>query len=109
MPLHAREALDSDELKAPKIKFFSAKEQKLQKKNSKVLQNECEMQYYDQNFYKIFEGDRSNRSSSGSAISVSDSCMHFGNTDASDITGYFPLWFILKSKLSTFQCGNKMG
>nr|XP_018678135.1 PREDICTED: GATA transcription factor 27-like isoform X2 [Musa acuminata subsp. malaccensis] len=91
VPLHAREFFNSDELKVSKIKSISSKskEQKLQKnKQSKsTLENECEIQYYDQNFLKIIEGDVSNRSSSESAISGSESCVHFGTTDASDITG----------------------
>ncbi|XP_064996412.1 GATA transcription factor 27-like isoform X2 [Musa acuminata AAA Group] len=91
VPLHAREFFNSDELKVSKIKSISSKskEQKLQKnKQSKsTLENECEIQYYDQNFLKIVEGDVSNRSSSESAISGSESCVHFGTTDASDITG----------------------
>ncbi|KAJ8464591.1 hypothetical protein OPV22_027143 [Ensete ventricosum] len=91
IPLHARESFNSDELKVSKIKsiFSKSKEQKLHKnKQSKgTLENECEIQYYDQNFFKIVEGDVSNRSSSESAISGSESCVHFGTTDASDITG----------------------
>ncbi|URD87653.1 GATA transcription factor 26 [Musa troglodytarum] len=91
VPLHSRDSFNSDELKVSKIKSISSKskEQKLQKnKQSKsTLENECEIQYYDQNFLKIVEGDVSNRSSSDSAISGSESCVHFGTTDASDITG----------------------
>ncbi|KAG6515734.1 hypothetical protein ZIOFF_026163 [Zingiber officinale] len=45
------------------------------------------MPHSDQYYHKIVEGDTSNRSSSGSAISGSDSCVHFGTTDASEITG----------------------
>ncbi|URE04277.1 GATA transcription factor 26 [Musa troglodytarum] len=91
VPLHAREAFDSDELKVPKVKniSFKPKEHKLQKKkqSNNILESECEIQYCDQNFHKIAEGDTSNRSSSGSAISGSDSCVQFGTTDASDVTG----------------------
>ncbi|XP_065006401.1 GATA transcription factor 26-like isoform X2 [Musa acuminata AAA Group] len=91
VPLHAREAFDSDELKVPKIKniSFKPKEHKWQKKkqSNNILESECEIQYCDQNFHKIAEGDTSNRSSSGSAISGSDSCVQFGTTDASDVTG----------------------
>ncbi|XP_064977160.1 GATA transcription factor 26-like isoform X1 [Musa acuminata AAA Group] len=91
VPLHAREVFDSDELKVPKIKSVPIKPkneklQKIQQGNHK-LESECEMQYCDQNFHKIVEGDISNRSSSGSAISGSDSCLHFGTNDASDLTG----------------------
>ncbi|XP_020574435.1 GATA transcription factor 26-like isoform X2 [Phalaenopsis equestris] len=41
----------------------------------------------DQNYIRNFEGDASNRSSSGSAISYSESCANFGAVDASDCTG----------------------
>ncbi|PKA50292.1 GATA transcription factor 26 [Apostasia shenzhenica] len=41
----------------------------------------------DQNYIKASEADASNRSSSGSAVSYTESCANFGNTDASDWTG----------------------
>ncbi|URD81359.1 GATA transcription factor 26 [Musa troglodytarum] len=92
IPLHARESFNSDELQVPKIESisFKPKEQKLQKKrhSNSALELECEMQYCDQNFCKILEGDASNRSCSDSAISGSESCVDFGTTDAkSDLTG----------------------
>ncbi|XP_022155526.1 GATA transcription factor 26-like [Momordica charantia] len=42
---------------------------------------------HDQSFHKAVEEDTSNRSSSGSAISNSESCAQFGSADASDLTG----------------------
>ncbi|XP_027360178.1 GATA transcription factor 26 [Abrus precatorius] len=43
---------------------------------------------YNQGFQKaVIEEDTSNRSSSGSAISNSESCAQFGGMDASDLTG----------------------
>ncbi|XP_022718417.1 GATA transcription factor 26-like isoform X2 [Durio zibethinus] len=42
---------------------------------------------YNQGFHKIVDEDTSNRSSSGSAISNSESCAQFGSADASDLTG----------------------
>ncbi|XP_073111725.1 GATA transcription factor 27-like isoform X2 [Elaeis guineensis] len=90
-PMHAREPIDSEELKVPKVKSisFKSKEQKLHKKKQSVitLESEREMPYSGQNFRKIADGDPSNRSSSGSVISYSESCAHFGTTDASDMTG----------------------
>ncbi|XP_072983889.1 GATA transcription factor 27-like [Typha latifolia] len=90
-PIHAREAIDSEEINVTKVKSisFKPKEQKLPKKkqNNAILENEREMPFCDQNFRKIVEGDTSNRSSSGSAISYSESCGHFGTADASDLTG----------------------
>ncbi|XP_074576760.1 GATA transcription factor 26-like [Curcuma longa] len=91
IPLHAREDFDADELKAPKIGSvtFKPKEQKLHnnKQSPCKLESECDMQFWDQNFCKFVEGDTSNRSSSGSAISGSESCLYFGNDDASKVTG----------------------
>ncbi|XP_073002293.1 GATA transcription factor 26 [Typha latifolia] len=91
-PLHAREPIDSEELKeVTRVKSFSfkPKEQKLPKKKqtNSILVRQREMPYCDQNFRKIVEGDTSNRSSSCSAVSYSESCAHFGTTDASDMTG----------------------
>ncbi|KAG6513875.1 hypothetical protein ZIOFF_024212 [Zingiber officinale] len=90
IPLHAREVIDSDGLNGS-IKrsiTFKLKEQKFPKttQHKRKLPNECDMQYCDQNFCK-FEGDTSNRSSSGSAISGSDSCLYFATDDASNLTG----------------------
>lgn len=43
---------------------------------------------YSHGFRKVTDEDASNRSSSGSAISNSESCAHFGSADASDLTGW---------------------
>lgn len=98
-PLHARELIDSEEFKVTKVKSlsFKPKEKKLQKikQSDADVENEHEMPYSDQNFRKILERDTrkilerdtSNRSSSGSATSYSESCAHFGTTEASDLTG----------------------
>ncbi|XP_027334498.1 GATA transcription factor 26-like isoform X2 [Abrus precatorius] len=42
---------------------------------------------YNQGFRKAMDEDTSNRSSSGSAISNTESCAQFGGIDASDLTG----------------------
>lgn len=42
---------------------------------------------YNQGYRKVLDEDASNRSSSGSAISNSESCAQFGSADASDLTG----------------------
>lgn len=64
------------------------------KKDSKVLKRKQNYEYgiiggdtYDYNygFRKILDEDMSNKSSSGSAISNSESCAQF--VDASDLTG----------------------
>ena len=43
---------------------------------------------YNQVSRKGLDEDTSNRSSSGSAISNSESCVQFGSGDASDLTGW---------------------
>lgn len=42
---------------------------------------------YNRTFRKVLDEDTSNRSSSGSAISNSESCLQLANADASDLTG----------------------
>ncbi|KAK1372303.1 GATA transcription factor 26 [Heracleum sosnowskyi] len=42
---------------------------------------------YNQGYFKTHAEDISNRSSSGSAVSNSESCVHLGCADASDLTG----------------------
>lgn len=42
---------------------------------------------YSLGFRKVLDEDTSNRSSSGSAISNSESCAQFGSAEASDLTG----------------------
>lgn len=45
---------------------------------------------YNQGFHrKALDEDTSNRSSSGSAVSNSESCAQFGSAEASDLTGRF--------------------
>ena len=44
--------------------------------------------HYNQGYLKTLDEDISNRSSSGSAISPSGSCVHLGSADASDLTGW---------------------
>ncbi|XP_065027901.1 GATA transcription factor 27-like isoform X1 [Musa acuminata AAA Group] len=93
-PLHAREAFDLENLRTFKVESisFKPKEQQLQKKrrSSNPLESLHEMRYSDQNFCKIVEGNTSNRSSTGSAISVSESCAHVGTIDANDMTDSGP-------------------
>ncbi|WOL05612.1 hypothetical protein Cni_G14341 [Canna indica] len=89
-PMHARDAQNTKELTTSKTKSlsFKATEEKLQKpkQSSNGLELENEMQYCDQNFQK-FKGDMNNRSSSGSAISNSETCAVIGTTNANDMTG----------------------
>lgn len=48
---------------------------------------------YNQGYHKFIDEDTSNRSSSGSAISNSDA--QFGSADASDLTGWTSIAYIL--------------
>ncbi|KAI0520150.1 hypothetical protein KFK09_007621 [Dendrobium nobile] len=92
-PLHARELSEWEEPKVVKMKNISlkSKEHRLNKRKQMhgIVENECEMRFseLDQNYVRTFEGNASNRSSSGSAISYSESCANFGVADASDLTG----------------------
>ncbi|KAJ4955061.1 hypothetical protein NE237_011844 [Protea cynaroides] len=91
-PLHARiETDDLEEYKVPKVKSISIKGKDLKLQNRKQAHDnvvvEGEAPEYDLNFLKVLEDDASNRSSSGSAISYSESCAQFGGTDASELTG----------------------
>lgn len=89
--MHARaDIVDSVDFKVSKVKSLTikTKEQKIQKrKQYDNVEVEGEALNSDQNFRKVLEEDTSNRSSSGSVISYSESCAHFGSTDATDFTG----------------------
>ena len=57
---------------------------------------------YSQGSRKAMDEDTSNRSSSGSAISNSESCAQFGSADASDLTGWKLAIIILHLKIILF-------
>ncbi|XVF52532.1 hypothetical protein PTKIN_Ptkin05aG0026000 [Pterospermum kingtungense] len=89
-PLHARvEPDDYEDHRFSRMKSISInknKEVKPQKRKS----NDDTLVFapdYNQGLRKFVEEDTSNRSSSGSAISNSESCAQFGSADASDLTG----------------------
>ncbi|XVF13476.1 hypothetical protein REPUB_Repub08aG0211000 [Reevesia pubescens] len=89
-PLHARvEPDDYEDHRVSRVKIISInknKEVKLLKRkpnhDTAVVAPD-----YNQGFRKFVDEDASNRSSSGSAISNSESCAQFGGADASDLTG----------------------
>ncbi|PIA27221.1 hypothetical protein AQUCO_08200024v1 [Aquilegia coerulea] len=54
---------------------------------SKMEDEQSSAEYYSYSTY--FEDDSSNKSSSGSAISVSESCVQLGSTDGNEISGPF--------------------
>ncbi|KAH7514256.1 hypothetical protein FEM48_Zijuj11G0069400 [Ziziphus jujuba var. spinosa] len=92
-PLHARaEPDDFEEHRVSKVKSISInknKEVKLlkRKQNHDGVVIGGVTTDYNQGFRKVIDEDASNRSSSGSAISNSESCAQFGSADASDLTG----------------------
>ncbi|KAI3469031.1 hypothetical protein Pfo_025694 [Paulownia fortunei] len=91
-PLHARAEPDEfEDSRFSKVKTTSSKN-----KETKVLKRKFDNDVaefgvvppdYNQGFCKGFDEDTSNRSSSGSAISNSESCAQYGSADASDLTG----------------------
>ncbi|XP_030946625.1 GATA transcription factor 26-like isoform X3 [Quercus lobata] len=92
-PLHARaEPDDYEDHRYSRVKSISVnknKEVKLlkRKQNSDNMMVGGGAPDYNQGFRKVIDEDTSNRSSSGSAISNSESCAQFGSADASDLTG----------------------
>ncbi|WVZ25812.1 hypothetical protein V8G54_004356 [Vigna mungo] len=92
-PLHARaESADYEDQKVSRVKSISLnknKEVKLvkRKQNYDNAASGGFVPDYNQGHLKVVDEDTSNRSSSGSAISNSESCAQFGGTDASDLTG----------------------
>lgn len=92
-PLHARSDLDDlEDQRVSKIKIISInknKEVKLLKRkpNHDNVAVGKTFSDYSQGYRKVKDEDTSNRSSSGSAISNSESCAQFGGADASDLTG----------------------
>ncbi|GMY29913.1 GATA transcription factor 26-like isoform X4 [Fagus crenata] len=91
-PLHARaEPDDYEDHRFSRVKSISVnknKEVKLKRKqNSDTMVVGGGAPDYNQGFRKVIDEDTSNRSSSGSAISNSESCAQFGSADASDLTG----------------------
>ncbi|KAI9173904.1 hypothetical protein LWI28_008530 [Acer negundo] len=92
-PLHARaEPDDYEDHRVSKVKSISIN------KNKDVKVPKRKSNYdnvviggfthdYNQGFRKVVDEDTSNRSSSGSAVSNSESCVQFGSADASDLTG----------------------
>lgn len=91
--MHARaENIDYEDQKVSRVKSISLN------KNTEVKLVKRKQNYgnaasggfvpdYSQGYRKVVDEDTSNRSSSGSAVSNSESCAQFGGPDASDLTG----------------------
>ncbi|CAB4309888.1 unnamed protein product [Prunus armeniaca] len=92
-PLHARaEPDDYEDHRVSRVKSISInknKEIKLvkRKQNPDSVMVGGVAADYAHGFRKVTDEDTSNRSSSGSAVSNSESCAQFGSADASDLTG----------------------
>ncbi|KAG2679796.1 hypothetical protein I3843_11G067500 [Carya illinoinensis] len=92
-PLHARAEPDEyEDHRVSRVKNISInmnKEVKLlkRKQDSDNMVVYCDASDYNLGFRKVIDEDASNRSSSGSAISNSESCAQFGGADGSDLTG----------------------
>ncbi|KAF7810048.1 GATA transcription factor 26 [Senna tora] len=92
-PLHARAENDDYEdprhSRAKSVSLNKNKEVKLLKRkhNHDNVVSGWVAPEYNQGFRKVIDEDTSNRSSSGSAVSNSESCAQFAGTDASDLTG----------------------
>ncbi|XP_061354823.1 GATA transcription factor 26-like isoform X2 [Gastrolobium bilobum] len=92
-PLHARaETVDYEDQSVSRVKSISLNKSKEVKFVKQKLNHDNAasggLAYdYNQGFRKVVDEDASNRSSSGSAVSNSESCVQFGGTDASDLTG----------------------
>ncbi|XP_019424541.1 PREDICTED: GATA transcription factor 26 isoform X1 [Lupinus angustifolius] len=93
IPLHARaEGADYEDQRVSRVKSISLNKNKEMKSLKRKLSNDNVVfgglaPDYNQGFRKALDEDTSNRSSSGSAISNSESCAQFGGMDASDLTG----------------------
>ncbi|XP_021765789.1 GATA transcription factor 26-like [Chenopodium quinoa] len=91
-PLHSR--VDPDEYEDHRV--GRVKTMSLKKRDDKIskrkynYENSIDGDFipdYSQGFQKNIDEDTSNRSSSGSAISNSESCAQFGSAEASELTG----------------------
>ncbi|XP_049369720.1 GATA transcription factor 26-like isoform X2 [Solanum verrucosum] len=90
-PLHARaEPCDFEEHRASRFKNISMKNKEAKILKRKQSHDNAEVGTppdYNLGFRKVLDEDTSNRSSSGSAVSNSESCAQFGSAEASDLTG----------------------
>ncbi|CAL5436747.1 unnamed protein product [Camellia sinensis] len=91
-PLHARAEPDEfEDYRVSRVKSISIKNKEAKLLKRKQNHDNAVVGWvapdYNQGSRKGLDEDTSNRSSSGSAISNSESCVQFGSLDASDMTG----------------------
>ncbi|OEL25153.1 GATA transcription factor 26 [Dichanthelium oligosanthes] len=82
-PMHRKD--DNDEPRVSKLKPPTSKPKSQKKKPNHIIMENGP--FSGQNFRKMGDADPSNRSSSGSAVSYSESCAPYGAVDASEMTG----------------------
>ncbi|CAN6268751.1 unnamed protein product [Urochloa humidicola] len=83
--MHRKDDIDDDEPRVSKLKPLTSKSKSQKKKpNHTIMANGP---FSCQNFRKMGDADPSNRSSSGSAVSYSESFGPYGGADASEMTG----------------------
>ncbi|CAN6249573.1 unnamed protein product [Urochloa humidicola] len=84
-PMHRKDDIDDDEPRVSKLKPPTSKSKSQKKKPNHIIMENGP--FSCQNFRKMGDADPSNRSSSGSAVSYSESCGPYGAADASEMTG----------------------
>ncbi|CAA0841876.1 GATA transcription factor 26 [Striga hermonthica] len=87
-PLHSRaEGDEIEDRRFSKVRALAVKNKEA-KALKRKYESDAPLDYNNnQGFRRVFDEDTSNRSSSGSAISNSESCAQYGSVDASDLTG----------------------
>jgi len=81
-PMHRK---DDDEPRVSRLKPPTSKSKSQKKKSNHIIMENGP--FSGQNFQKMGGADPSNWSSSGSAVSYSESCAPYGAADASEMTG----------------------
>ncbi|KAJ1264203.1 hypothetical protein BS78_09G245200 [Paspalum vaginatum] len=84
-PMHRKDDIDDDEPRVSKLKPPTSKSKSQKKKTNHIIMENGP--FSGQNFRKMGVADPSYRSSSGSAVSYSESCAPYGVADASEMTG----------------------
>jgi hypothetical protein len=84
-PMHRKDDIDDDEPRVSKLKPPTSKMKSQKKKTNHIITENGPLS--SQSFQKMGGADPSTRSSSGSAISYSESCVPYGAVDASEMSG----------------------
>ncbi|KAJ1272098.1 hypothetical protein BS78_06G176800 [Paspalum vaginatum] len=89
-PMHRKDGNDDDELRVSKVKPPTSKSKSQKKKTNHIIMENGP--FSGQNFRKMVGTDPIYRSSSGAAISYSESCAPYGAADASEMTEQSHAW-----------------